>query len=169
MATGRSTQLTKQVGEYLVAAELARRDLLSATFSGNVPHYDIVASGQKGGHIPVQVKAKASGTWQLDIRNFAEVTLSDGKQTIHSTKPEPYPGIVYVFVSVRTYGEDQFFVIDWKDLCRKLTEGYRKYLAKHGGRRPKNPRSFHTAIGARDLADFRDRWETITGRVGPAA
>ena len=41
MATGRQVQLTKQVGEYLVAAELSRRGLLTATFAGNVPAYDI--------------------------------------------------------------------------------------------------------------------------------
>ena len=39
MATGRQVQLTKQVGEYLVAAELSRRGLLTATFAGNVPDY----------------------------------------------------------------------------------------------------------------------------------
>ena len=39
MATGRQIQLTKQVGEYLVAAELSRQGLLTATFAGNVPAY----------------------------------------------------------------------------------------------------------------------------------
>ena len=48
MATGRQVQLTKQVGEYLVAAELSRRGLLTATFAGNVPDYDIVATGGRG-------------------------------------------------------------------------------------------------------------------------
>jgi len=40
MATGRGNQLTKQLGEYLVACELARRGLLVATFSGNIPDLD---------------------------------------------------------------------------------------------------------------------------------
>ena len=48
MATGRQVQLTKQVGEYLIAAELSRRGLLTATFAGNVPDYDIVATGGRG-------------------------------------------------------------------------------------------------------------------------
>jgi hypothetical protein len=43
MATGRSNYLTKQTGEYLVAAELSRRGFIATTFTGNVPHYDIVA------------------------------------------------------------------------------------------------------------------------------
>jgi hypothetical protein len=47
MARGRSNQLTKQVGEYLVACELARRGLLVATFSGNVPDFDLIATDLK--------------------------------------------------------------------------------------------------------------------------
>jgi hypothetical protein len=82
MATGRHLQLTKQAGEYLVAAELCRRGFISTTFTGNVPHYDIIASDEKGRHVPVQVKTLASGSWQLDIRNFAEVELKDGKQYV---------------------------------------------------------------------------------------
>jgi len=36
MATGRSNYLTKQAGEYLVAAELSRRGFIATTFTGNV-------------------------------------------------------------------------------------------------------------------------------------
>jgi hypothetical protein len=50
MATGCSTQITKQVGEYLVAAEICRRGFIATTFTGNVPHYDI-ASDERGGHL----------------------------------------------------------------------------------------------------------------------
>ena len=49
MATGRATKLTGAVGEFVVAAELCRRGLLATPFAGNVPHYDIIASGQSGG------------------------------------------------------------------------------------------------------------------------
>ena len=48
MATGRSNYLTKQTGEYLVAAELSRRGFIATTFTGNVPSYDIVAVGRGG-------------------------------------------------------------------------------------------------------------------------
>ena len=37
MAEGRKIQLTKQIGEYLVCAELGRRGFISTTFTGNVP------------------------------------------------------------------------------------------------------------------------------------
>ena len=48
MATGRSTKLVGQAGEYLVASELSRRGLIATIFTGNVPHYDIIASDEKG-------------------------------------------------------------------------------------------------------------------------
>ena len=54
--SGRATKLTGQIGEYLVAAELARRGLIATTFTGNVPHYDIIASDERGRHLSVQVK-----------------------------------------------------------------------------------------------------------------
>lgn len=56
MSNGRGNQLTKQVGEYLVAAELARRGFLAATFTGNVPHYDILATDAGGCTLPIQVQ-----------------------------------------------------------------------------------------------------------------
>lgn len=48
MATGRSNKLVGQTGEYLVAAELSRRGFIATTFTGNVPHYDIIASDETG-------------------------------------------------------------------------------------------------------------------------
>lgn len=42
MATGRDNRPTKQVGGYLVAAELCGRGFIAATFAWNVSHYDII-------------------------------------------------------------------------------------------------------------------------------
>src|SRR6266536_3141879 len=72
MATGRSNYLTKQAGEYLVAAELSRRGYIATTFTGNVPDYDIIAVDDCGGHVVVQVKAIAGESWQFNAKNFAE-------------------------------------------------------------------------------------------------
>ena len=43
MRSGRKNLLTKQIGEYLVAAELGRQGLIATTFTGNVPDFDILA------------------------------------------------------------------------------------------------------------------------------
>jgi integrase len=75
MATGRSNYLTKQTGEYLVAAELSRRGFIATTFTGNVPHYDIVAVDEHGGHALVQVKAIAGKSWQFTATDFADIAI----------------------------------------------------------------------------------------------
>ncbi len=50
MATGRSMQLTKMAGEYLVCAELCRRGLLATTLMGNVPEFDTFATDKRWQH-----------------------------------------------------------------------------------------------------------------------
>jgi len=159
---------TQQAGEYLVAAELARAGAICATFAANVPHFDIIASGP-GGYVPVQVKAKRAGDWQLNIEDFAEVTLAGDQQVIGAPKPQPIAGLVDVFVDLKSYGTDAFFVIEWPALRDRIVEGHRAWLAKHGGRRPKNPKSMHTAIGVQQLADHQGRWDLIIERLGHAA
>jgi hypothetical protein len=157
MATGRSNQLAKQVGEYLVAAELGRLGLLAATFSGNVPEYDIVATDSACTSVLVQVKAVTGTSWQFDIRRFVDVRLNEQKQVLG--RPVLIPGeIVCVMVALSTYGSDRFYVLPLRQLQDLLIEGHRRYLAKHGGVRPKKFDSFHCAITERELAPFKDRW-----------
>jgi hypothetical protein len=163
------TQLTKQVGEYLVAAELARRGLISATFAGSVRHYDIIASGSTGGHVPVQVKTINRGSWQLNFGNFVNVTMKGNRQILGAAKDIPYMGLVFVFVKLQAYGSDQFYILDWKTLRDLLRQNYSAYLEKHGGRRPKNPKTLHTALTLTDLSPYRDRWDVITNSVKQAA
>ena len=38
-----SNQLTRQISENLVVAELGRREIVATTFSGNVPDIDVLA------------------------------------------------------------------------------------------------------------------------------
>ena len=123
MATGRQFQLTKQVGEYLVDAELSRRGLLTATFAGNVPDYDIVATGGRGQTALVQVKAIAGRTWQFDIRTFVDVRCTAGSQTMGQPTPPPAGDLICVFVRLHTYGADRFYVLRWPELQRVLING----------------------------------------------
>src|SRR5437763_6937894 len=168
MASGMATKLTGAVGEFLVAAELCRRNPLATPFAGNVPHYDIIASGQFGGHVAVQVKAINGLTWQFDIRKFADFRLSgeDGKHQIYETLyQEPFPDLVCVLVVLKDTGKDRFFVIEWKELQNILVPAYEVYLSKHGGVRPRAPGSFHTAVGIKALEPFENLWDKILERV----
>ena len=54
------TQLSKQLSENLVTAELARRGVIATPFSGNVPDFDILAF-KNGKSTPIQVKSAKTG------------------------------------------------------------------------------------------------------------
>ena len=163
MATGREMKLTGATGEFLVAAELCRLGLIATPFAGNVPHYDIIASGQSGGHLAIQVKTINKSTWQFDIRNFMHVDF-DGKRQISGTaKPIPYPNLQVVLVALANSSrlKDRFFVMSWIELRNLLNRNYRRYLRKHNGMRPKAPGSFHTALSDNSVIAFKDRWEAL--------
>jgi hypothetical protein len=166
MATGRHTQLTKQIGEYLVAAEVCRRGFIATTFTGNVPHYDIIASNSTGGHQAIQVKAISSdSSWQFDIRVFVDVQLEGQRQIIGRPVVPPYPGLVCVLVRLREYGTDDFYVLTWEDLQTAAIAAHRDYLGQHGGIRPKKPDSFHISIRPEMLAQHRDNWNVLEARL----
>jgi len=157
MATGRSNQITKQIGEYLVASELGRIGLVAATFSGNVPDYDIIATDSEFHSVPVQVKTANGTSWQFDIRRFVDVRLVGKKQVVG--RPVALPdNIVCVFVALSRYGDDRFYVLSLKTLQELLVKGHRNYLERHGGVRPKKFDSFHGAIKEEKLAPFKDAW-----------
>ena len=165
MSTGRSNQLIKQIGEYLVACELARQGLLVATFSGNVPDFDLIATDFKGSSCPIQVKTIKSGAWQFSIDKFANVTFEGKKQIIGERKPLPIPQLVCVFVlAAKKYGEDQFFVLEWSKVQDIIIDNHKRWLDSHGGVRPKKPDSMHCAIVQSDLLDYKDNWLIINGR-----
>lgn len=159
MATGRGMQLTKQVGEYLVAAELCRRGFITTTFTGNVPEFDLLAIDSNYRTQPVQVKAIRTGSWQFSLNRYLEITVSDnGIQTIHGKKPVDKPDLVCVFVRLISLGQDEFYILRLEDLQDVMLRGHSRYLEKHGGRRPRNPASMHTAVSTSDLVPYRDNW-----------
>ena len=166
MATGRSNQLIKQIGEYLVACELARQGFLVATFSGNVPDFDLIATDSMGSSCPIQVKAIKGGVWQFSIDKFAHITFEGNKQIIGEKKPLSVPQLVCVFViAAEKYGEDQFFVLEWSKVQDILIENHKKWLTAHGGIRPRKPDSMHCALEKRDLLKYKDNWSIIKSRL----
>ncbi len=171
MATGRGNYLTKQAGEYIVAAELSRRGFVATTFTGNVPSYDIVAVDDHGGHALVQVKAIAADSWQFTVTQFADVVLEGSKQIVRGPLPAPYPHLICVMVQVApadSRRRDRFYILPWQKLARIVTDGHEKFLAKHGGVRPRRPTSLHTAVKPAALARWENRWDVLQKRVRPA-
>jgi len=163
MATGRSTKLTGATGEFLVAAELCRRDLIATPFAGNVPHYDVIASGPDGGHVPVQVKAVNGNTWQFNIRAFVDVEFQGERQVLGPKAPSPYPNLQVVLVALANGARDRdrFFILSWEQLRDLLFDLHQQFLAKHGGKRPKAPHSLHVALPLDAVREFEDEWQVI--------
>jgi hypothetical protein len=160
--SGRKNKLTGQIGEYLVAAELARQGLIATTFTGNVPHYDIVASDAEGRHVSVQVKTSNSSSWQFGIDKFCKITFRGDRQVVGSPIPPPVRRLVVVFVRLGAdRSADRFFVCTWVRLRGILVRGHSNWLKRHGGRRPQNPKSLHTGLDAASLDRFEDSWATV--------
>lgn len=162
MATGRSNKLVGQTGEYLVAAELSRRGLIATTFTGNVPHYDIIASDETGRHVSVQVKAGRKGSWQFsDITRFCEITFDGRRQIVGEPKPCPVRRLVLVFVRIEEDGNDRFYILTWQRLRDLLIKRHKAYLQRHDGVRPQRWDSLHSAIPEGDLRPYLDKWGTV--------
>lgn len=162
MATGRDNKLTGAVGEFLVSAQLCRHGLMATPFSGNVPHYDIIASDQFGGHVVVQVKAINRESWQSDISKFVTISIDNNFQVLGEPLAEPYPHLYCVFVALGdTSREDRYFIFPWLTLRDEIIKHYQSYLNDHGGRRPKSPKSLHCSIGISLLEHYEDKWGTI--------
>jgi len=168
MATGRSNQLIKQIGEYLVACELARRGLLVATFSGSVPDLDLIATDVKGSSCPIQVKTSMAGSWHFSVDKFADITFDGRKQLVGNKKPLPIPQLVCVFVLAgEKYGDDQFFVLEWSKVQDIVVANHARWLDSHGGVRPRRFDSMHCSIVQSDLQGYKDNWSLISIRLQP--
>jgi hypothetical protein len=165
MATGRNIQLNKQIGEYLVACELARRGLLVATFSGNVPDFDIVAADANGSSIPIQVKTIRGGSWQFAVDKFVEVRFEGKKQILGSKIVPRIPHLLYILVLATEYGKDRFFILEWEKLRDIAVSEYRTWLASKDGVRPKNYKSLHCSLSPKQLVEFENQWDIIKGRL----
>lgn len=162
MTTGRNNKIVGATGEYLVAAELSRRGFIATTFTGNVPHYDIIASNETGHHVSVQVKASRGPKWQFgNIALYCDIAFNGDQQVIGKKKSCPVRGLIVVFVRIDSARNDRFFILQWDVLRDILVEHHKAYLIKHGGSRPKKWASLHCAIPESDLAPFEDKWDTI--------
>jgi hypothetical protein len=155
MATGLTTQLTRQIGEHLVTAELGRRKVIATPFAGNVPEIDILALAN-GVSAPIQVKAINGDSWQFDIRTFLDVTVTDKGQTIIGPQKDLTRTIICVFVALGTTSADDAFYIfrlGWLQDYFQKTFRVRKP--------PNNIRSFHCAIWKRDMKQHLGKWGLI--------
>ena len=158
-----STQLTRQVGEHLVAAKLGRLGLFATPFAGNVPEFDLVVANGAGLSTMVQVKAINGQSWQFgNASTFINIELIGNKQVVRGKKKTSNPKLVCIFVLLREIEADEFYVFRLKDLQTVIEKQYTKNLKHHSGVRPKNPKSMHCAVWPKELAKYRDKWSLVS-------
>ena len=154
MASGQDTQLTRQIGEHLVTAELGRRKIIATPFAGNVPHIDILAYIDNKA-IPIQVKAINGTSWQFDIRAFLDVDKTESGQTVNGLK-NINPEIICIFVVVgKSLGQDEFYIFKLKWLQDYFSK---TFIPRQP---PKNIDSFHCAIWKKELQEHLDNWNVV--------
>lgn len=156
------TQLAGQIGESLVVAELGRRGIVATAFAGNVPDIDILA--YRGGKtLALQVKSIRAGSVSFDANRFMQIEF-DGDRQVVTEQPidQGSDSMIFVFVSIgEKQGADRFYILEDQQLRQIIFQNHRSWLAKHGGVRPKNPQSTHTAVSLGDLEGFRGNWQLL--------
>ncbi len=155
--TGHEMQLTRQVGEHLVAAELGRLGYVATPFAGNVPMYDLLVADVRGYAIPVQVKAINKGSWQFSADKFLRITRADdGFQNKEGRTVLINPDLICIFVVLKGRGADEFYIFPLREIQDHCDNVY-----KPRGPGSKNPDSLHCAISPSDLSGFKDNWDLV--------
>ncbi|BDW86361.1 hypothetical protein [Roseicyclus marinus] len=141
---------TGQVGEYLVASELARLGFTIAMPTGNSPAVDIWAYRRKETRA-IQVKTISKGAFQYTANKFFRIEFegADGneKQIIGDIHDylDLNIDLLIVFLG-SSIGNDEFFCTKLKEFASFSRNSYIEYVERHGGMRPgKNKRSVHAA------------------------
>ncbi|KZB54934.1 hypothetical protein [Thalassospira xiamenensis] len=158
-------QLSGQIGESLVVAELGRRGITASMLSGNVPDIDILA-WCNGKTTALQVKACKVGTVSVDARNYLDISLDGDRQTVRGIRCDINENLIYVFVwHSEKYGADEFYILSQLNLAEIIKKHYMEFLDKHGGVRPRNSQTTHNSVTKNELRDYRDNWGLIEGCV----
>ena len=159
------TQLAGQIGESLVVAELGRRGVVASAFAGNVPDIDILAY-RDGFTTALQVKSIRTGSVSFDASRYLLIDFEGDKQIVKGCDPSIDHSLIYVFVSIGLQaGNDSIFILHKGQLQKIIYENHVGWLIKHGGVRPKNPKSMHVSVSISDLQDFKDNWAVIDSRL----
>jgi hypothetical protein len=161
MKRGYRTQLTRQIGEHLVVAQLGRRGIIATPFAGNVPDYDVLASDASGNSVPIQVKAINGPAWQFSATTFLNIEMKGDRQIVKGKVKLRHPKLIYVFVHLKPDKQDDFYIFRMEFLQNHLLKTYTAYLASRGGVRPRNPKSFHCALLPKDIKRYKDNWKLI--------
>jgi hypothetical protein len=166
MAKDFKTQLSGQIGEHLVVAELGRRGVIATPFAGNVPDIDVLAYANNKS-VAVQVKAIRSGSVSVDAKKYLNIEFKGDVQIVKGKTKDINRKLIFVLVNIgEVSGQDRFFVYRQGTLQDLILKNHKGFLAKHNGIRPRNPKSTHCSYSADQMSDCEDNWEMITDELG---
>ncbi len=117
--------------------------------------FDLLVADVRGYAIPIQVKAINGPSWQFSADKFLRIKIVDGEQRIMGKVPLPNPELLCIFVLLKGFGKDEFYIFPIRELQDHFARRYK------GRRRPKNPLSLHCAIWPKELSQFRDKWDLL--------
>jgi len=110
----------------------------------------------------LQVKSVRAGSVSFDAKRFLTIEFDGDRQIITDPAPVLDAALIFVFVSIGKHlGEDQFFILKQGALQSIIHANHTAWLGKHGGIRPRNPQSTHTAVSLSQLGRYRDNWALI--------
>jgi hypothetical protein len=170
MSRGRQNQLTGQIAEHLVVAELGRLGLAATGFSGNIPTFDVLAVDENCRVVPIQVKASMGDNWPSDARKWMniEMEMETLRQDFRGPSTLATPDLIYVCVAIAPHGadrRDRFFVLTMKDLQHVCIVAYSNWMVPKDWKRPRNPHSFDCRYDIAQLAQFEGNWDLIRNRL----
>ena len=174
MSRGRNNQLTGQIAEHLVVAELGRRGLAATGFSGNIPTFDVLAVDENCRVVPIQVKASTGDNWPSDARTWMDISVEPAslRQEFRGPKSLATPDLIYVCVAIGPHGSDRrdrFFILTMEDLQRVCITAYSHWMDPKDWKRPRNPHSFDCRYEINHLVTFEDNWNLIHDRLTTSA
>ena len=154
VAIGHNVQLTRQIGEHLVAAEPGLRGDVAAPFAGNVPMFE-PSFGLCRSH-----PSEGDQRWIVAVRRRQFFGYQDywRPTKIKSAKILLNPDLLCVFVLLK---EDRHVLAGSSGSYFQQLSGM---LRGNNGLRRKNPQSLHCAVGPKDLEKFRDNWPLVSSR-----
>ncbi len=156
-----STQLSGQIGENLLVAELGRRGIVATTFSGNVPDIDVLAY-RNGKSIPIQVKALKKGSLSVNASHYLRIEFDRNIQIVKGKKQDIDRELIFVIIILgEKLGDDKFYICKQGFIQDIIYKGHTSFLKKHNGIRPRQPLSTHCAYKEKDLMAKRGDWELI--------
>jgi hypothetical protein len=173
MSSGRNNKLTGQIGEYLVCAELGKRDLIATPFAGNVPAFDVLAADEFCRTVPIQVKTSRGNNWPTDARTGMSIQFDEktkAQKNLGRVKIKN-PDLIYVFVAIASEekNKDRFFVLTKSQLQDVCIKGYSEWMDGRDWKRPRSPESYDCRFGISAVESYEDNWKLISDRLASSS